>query len=411
MARVSEEGIVMRRQWLIALLVAFPVTVWPAPLHWVATFTDPQPLIPTPLPDDPIVAENLRHGFHDQTVRMIVHTSIAGSALRLRLTNPFDSLPVQIGAVHVALRRSGSDIVPGSDRTVLFNGNGKVTVGPGMVIVSDPVGLALPPQIDVAVSLYLPGNSGPPSAHDGSHTSYIASGNLTASPDMSGAETAPVYYWLKSIEVMAPASAGLIVALGDSITEGYQSTVDTDRTWPSMLSKRLAGSRQTHQIAVGDMGISSNRLLHNGAGASALARFNHDVLGQAGTRWVVLLLGINDIGLSEMDRVTADELIGGYHQIIEQAHAHGLKVIGGTLPPYEGADYFRPAGEKMRQTVNAWIRNSRAFDAVVDFDAATRDPVHPTRLRAAYDSGDHLHPNDAGYAAMANAFDLSFFRR
>lgn len=177
-----------------------------------------------------------------------------------------------------------------------------------------------------------------------------------------------------------------------------------------MLSKRLGASRKTGQIAVANMGISSNRLLHNGDGASGLARFDRDVLGQPGARWVVLLLGINDIGVSFMDPVTADEIISGYHQIIEQAHAHGLKVIGGTLPPYEGADYFRPAGERMREAVNAWIRKSHAFDAVVDFDAVTRDPVHPTRLRAAYDSGDHLHPNDAGYAAMADAFDLSFFQ-
>lgn len=404
---------IMRHQcWVIALLMVFPVAAWSAPLRWVATFTNAQPLIPTPLPSDPPVAEGLRHGFHDQTIRMVVHTSIAGSQLRLRLTSPFGNSPVLISAVHVALHRTGSAIVPGSDRTVLFNGNGEVTVGPGMVIVSDPVDLALPPQTDVVVSLYLPGDSGPPSAHDGYHTSYIASGNQTASSDMRGAATAPVYYWLQGVDVLAPASAALIVAFGDSITEGYQSSADADRTWPDMLGKRLAAQRKTSRIAVANMGISSNRLLHNGDGASGLARFDRDVLGQAGVRWVVLLLGINDIGVSEvgMDPVTAAEIIGGYHQIIERAHAHGLKVIGGTLLPYQGADYFRPKGEEMRETVNAWIRNSHAFDAVVDFDAVMRDPEHPTRLRAAYDSGDHLHPNDAGYAAMADAFDLSFFR-
>lgn len=342
---------------------------------------------------------------------MIAHTSIAGSELRLRLSSPFGDAAVLIGAVHVAIRRAGAGVARGSDRTVHFNGNGRVTIGPGMVIVSDPIDLALPPHTDVAVSLYLPGDSGAPSAHDGYHTSYIASGDVTASPDMRGAVTAPVYYWLEGIDVMAPASAGLVVAFGDSITEGYQSTADTDRDWPSMLSKRLAAFRKTRQIAVANMGISSNRLLHNGDGASGLARFDRDVLGQPGARWLVLLLGINDIGVSFMDPVTADEIIDGYHQIIEQAHAHGLKVIGGTLPPYEGADYFKPAGEEMREAVNTWIRNSHAFDAVVDFDAVTRDPAHPTRLRAAYDSGDHLHPNDAGYAAMADAFDLSFFQR
>lgn len=401
----------MRRQcWVIALLVVLPVLAQAAPHQWVATVTNAQPLIPTPLPSDPPVAENLRHGFHDQTIRMIVHTSIAGSALRLRLTSPFGNPPVLIGAVHVALCRTGSRIVPGSDHVVLFNGNGKITIGPGMVIVSDPVEIPLPPQTDVTVSLYLPGDSGTPSAHDGYRTSYIASGNQTASPDMKGAVTAPVYYWLEGVDVLAPAGAGLIVAFGDSITEGYQSTADTDRTWPAMLSKRLAASPKTREIAVANMGISSNRLLHNGDGASGLARFDRDVLGQAGTRWVVLLLGINDIGVSGVDPVTAEELIGGYHQIIERAHSHGLKVIGGTLTPYEGAEYFTPAGEKMRETANAWIRSGHAFDAVVDFDAVMRDPVHPARLRPAFDSGDHLHPNDAGYAAMANAFDLSVFQ-
>jgi lysophospholipase L1-like esterase len=351
-----------------------------------------------------------RDGFHDQTVRMMVHTSIAGRVLRIRLASPFGSPEVLIGAVHVALHGAGAAIQPGSDRTVLFNGERAVRIGPGMVLVSDPVELSIPSQADLAVSLYVPGDSGPPSAHNGLHTTYISkSGDVSGALDIVDPVTTPIWYWLESIDVLAPPKAALIVAFGDSITEGWRSSTDADRSFPAMLSKRLSANVPTAQVAVANMGIGGNRLLHQEVGASALARFDRDVLGLPGARWVVVLLGINDIGRADVDPVTAQQLIGAYHQIIERSHAHGLRVIGCTLPPYDGAPYAREDGAKILEAVNAWIRQGKAFDAVVDFDAVTRDPGQPLRLRPQFDSGDHLHLNDAGYQAMADAFDLSLF--
>jgi lysophospholipase L1-like esterase len=416
----------MKICYVLALTILAATRAGAATDHWVTTWTDPQPMIPRALPPapapppapaanaprgmDPAAFEIMRHGFHDQTVRMVAHTSIAGSRLRIRLNAPFQSGPVLIGDVHVALRQSGSAIVPGSDRPVLFNGKPQVTIGPGMVLVSDPVALRIPAQADLAVSLYLPEDTGTPSAHNGVHTSYVSkSGDQTGATDIADPILTPNYYWLAGIDVVAAPTASLLVAFGDSITEGWRSTPDTDRSWPAVLSRRLGSDPRTSMIAVANMGIGGNRLLHQETGASALARFDHDVLGQAGARWVVVLLGINDIGRSDIDPVTSDELIGGYRQLIERAHTHGLKIAGGTVPPYEGAPYARPDGETIRKTVNEWIRHGGAFDAVVDFDLATRDPAHPDRLRPDYDSGDHLHPADAGYAAMAQAFDLSVF--
>lgn len=411
------------RACLLCLIALCAAPAWAAEEHWVTTWSNAQPMIPRPAPPasapvpataaDPLVQAIATRGFQDQTVRMIVHTSIAGSALRLRLSSPFGSQQVLIGAVHVALRQAesaGSAIVPGSDRTVLFNGRPEVKIGPGMVLVSDPVALPIPAQGDVAVSLYLSESTGVPSAHNEQHTSYVSrSGDVSGAPEIPDPITILNYYWLQGIDVMAPGKAALIVAFGDSITEGARSTPDTDRPWPAVLSRRLAADPRTARIAVANMGIGGNRLLHQETGASALARFDHDVLGLAGARWVVVLLGINDIGRGDLDPVTAEELIGGYRQIIERSHSHGLKVVGGTLPPYLGAGYARAEGESIREAVNDWIRHGGAFDAVVDFEAATRDPGNPLHLRPEFDSGDHLHPSDAGYGAMAQAFDLSVF--
>jgi lysophospholipase L1-like esterase len=293
---------------------------------------------------------------------------------------------------------------------VLFNGHPQVTIGPGMVLVSDPVALTIPAQANVAVSVYLPGDTGPPSAQGGWHTTFVSrSGDLAGSSEIPDPITTLNDYWFAGIDVVAPPKAAVIVAFGDSITEGARSTPDTNHAWPAVLSSRLAKDRRTSQIAVANMGIGGNRLLHQETGASALARFDHDVLAVAGARWVVVLLGINDIGRANLDPVTAEELIGGYRQLIERSHTHGLKVIGATLPPYGGAGYARAEGESMRAAVNDWIRHSGAFDGVVDFEAATRDPGNPQRLRSEFDSGDHLHPSDAGYTAMGQAFDLSVF--
>jgi lysophospholipase L1-like esterase len=229
---------------------------------------------------------------------------------------------------------------------------------------------------------------------------------------MGDATKTQAYYWLAGIDVAAPADAALIVAYGDSITDGARSTPETNHSWPALLAARLAAKKETANIGVANMGIGGNRVLRDQTGASALARFDRDVLSQSGVKWVMLLEGINDIGHAATvpeEAVTADELIGAYKQIIDEAHTHGIQAIGCTLTPYGGASYSRENGEAIREALNTWIRTSGAFDAVVDFEAATRDTADPKKIRAEFDPGDHLHPNDAGYQAMADAIDLSIF--
>jgi lysophospholipase L1-like esterase len=315
-----------------------------------------------------------------------------------------------MGAAHIALRGKDSEVVAGSDHTLAFNGKPGVFLGDGMVITSDPVDFKIPKLTELAVSLYIPGDSGRPTTHGSAlHTNYISKeGDFTAQASIPEPATAESYFWLAGVDVLAPPDAGLIVALGDSITDGIRSTPDTDHTWPACLAARLAA----RNISVGNMGISGNKVLRDGAGVSAVARFDRDVLSQSGVKWVMLLEGINDIGTGRPgDPVTVDDLTGAYEQMIEEAHTHGIKVIGCTLTPFLGAPYKREPGEPIRVGVNNWIRTSGKFDAVVDFDKAVRDPQDPTRVRADFDPGDHLHPNDAGYQAMADAVDLSIFTR
>jgi lysophospholipase L1-like esterase len=393
------------------------------PERWVATWTTAQ-LLARPLtspaatpPATPQAAPAPQpvgaRGFANQTVRMIVRASIGGRRLRVKLSNAFGSAPLAVGAAHIAMRNKDSEIVAGSDRALSFSGKPGCTIGPGMVMLSEPVDLNVPPGSDLAVSLYFASETGPPTTHATAlHTTYIKEGDVTGQAAMPDAATTQSYYWLAGIDVAAANEASLVVAFGDSITDGARSTSETNHSWPALLAARLAARKETANIAVANMGIGGNRVLRDGTGASALARFDRDVLSQSGVRWLMLLEGINDIGREATipaEAVTAAELIGAYQQIIERAHTHGIKVIGCTLTPYEGATYFRENGEAIRQAVNMWTRTSGAFDAVVDFEAATRDSTNPKRLRAEFDPGDHLHPNDAGYQAMADAIDLSIF--
>ncbi len=405
--------------------------------HWVATWATAQQLVripqsqsqpargarapstttfaaaPQPAPTPQSVAAR---GVSHQTIRMIARTSLPGRRLRVRLSNAFGSEPVVVSAAHIALRAKGSEIVPGSDRALLFSGQPQCTIGPGVELLSDPVDLNVPATADLAVSLYFAGESGPPTIHGGAfHTTYISKdGDFTGQPSIPDAATTQSYYWLAGIDVAAPADAATIVTLGDSITDGARSTPDTNHSWPALLAARLAGKKETSNLGVANVGIGGNRVLRDIAGASALARFDRDVLAQPAVKWVMLLEGINDIGHGATDpsqAVTAEDLIAGYTQLIERAHAHDIKIIGCTITPFEGAAYYRETGEAVRATVNNWIRTSGAFDAVVDFDAATRDPANPKHIRPDFDPGDHLHPNDAGYEAMANAVDLAIFTR
>jgi lysophospholipase L1-like esterase len=400
--------------------------------HWVSTWATSEQMAVT-TPDRPVLPPNIKmpdfknmKGVHgppsiptisdNQTVRMIVHTSIPGQKFRIELSNAFGMGVVSIGDAHVALRSIESSIDTNTDHEVMFSGNKSVDIRPGQVVVSDPIDLNLKPMTDLAVSLYITGAKGTPTNHTpGLHTAYVSNGDTTASGSMPSPETNSSYVWLRSIDVVAPPASFAISCLGDSITDGFRTTVDANTAWPTILAKRFSDHSRTSQISVLNAGISGNQVLRDGAGVSALARFDRDVESEPGGRWVVLLEGINDINIhgqiTGAGALTAEDLIAGYQQIIARAHMDRLKIVGATLTPQEGVWLAGPTGEAIRQKVNQWIRTSGAFDAVVDFDAVERDPAHPERLRAEFDSGDHIHPNDAGNAAMANAFDLSIFTK
>ena len=345
---------------------------------------------------------------------MIVRTSIGGKRARVQLSNAFGTMPLKIGAAHVALRDKESAIVASSDRPLTFSGRGSFTIPPGSEIISDPVDLDIPKLADLAISVYVPDEVTAPTTHStGLHTTYLSkAGDFTAAPSIADATTSFAWYLLSGVDVMAPADTRVIVAFGDSITDGATSTPDTNSSWPSQLAARLAANKATEHIAIINEGISGNRVLGDGAGVSALARFDRDVLAQPGAEWVVIMEGINDIGLgARTGAVSAEELIAAQKQLIERAHMHGIKAIGATLTPYLGANYYSEEGEAMRVAINNWIRTSKAYDAVFDFDKAVQDPQNPKQILAAFNIRDHLHPNDAGYKAMADSIDLHIFSR
>ena len=347
---------------------------------------------------------------------MVVRTSIGGRRVRISLSNMLNAEPLTIGAAHLALHAGHGAIAPNSGRPLTFSGEASFVVPPGVLVLSDPVDLEVAPLTDLAVSLYLPGPTGPPSSHTiGTRTSYVAKGNVAAQASLpADIATTTAYAWLSSVDVVAPTDAFAIVTFGDSITDGYATTTDANRAWPALLAQRLAGDKRTRHVAVVNQGISGNQVLRNGAGLSMLARFDRDVLSRPGVKWVVLLGGINDINIRGRfgnEPLTAEQLIDGYEQIIARSHAHGIRVVGATVTPQEGQRTATAQGEAIRQAANSWIRTSGRFDAVVDFDIAVRDPALPLRIRADYDPGDHIHPNDAGNEAMAAAFDLSVFAK
>jgi lysophospholipase L1-like esterase len=406
----------------VLLIVAGTAAVLPAQDHWVATWATAELLWRGPAPAPNPNAAPLKgapsinaQGFNNQTVRMIARTSMAGKRVRVKLENAFGSAPVKVGAAHIALREKDSAIVTGSDRTLTFNGEPGVTIGPGAVIASDPVDLTIPALSDVAVSLYFPGETGAPTNHaTGLHNMYTVEGDAAGKASFDDPRVTQAYYYVAAIDVMAPGNAFSVVTYGDSITDGTRSSNETNHSWPALLAARLAAKKDTANIGIANMGISGNRVLRDGAGVSAIGRFDRDVLSQSGVKWVMLLEGINDIAREASipaETVEANDVIGGYKQIIDQAHTHGVKIIGCTLTPYGGAGYQREHGEGVREKVNDWIRTSGAFDAVVDFEKATRDASNPPKIKPEFDPGDHLHPNDAGYQAMADAIDLGIFTK
>jgi lysophospholipase L1-like esterase len=344
---------------------------------------------------------------------MIARVSLGGHRIRVKLQNAFGSAPVTIGAAHVALRGNESAVAPGSDHALTFNGKPGCTLEPGVVLLSDPLDFTVAPLADLAVSLYIPGEVSTPTNHATAlHNTYIKTGDATADSEMAEADKTQAYYWLAGIDVLASANTAAIVTFGDSITDGARSSNESNHSWPALLAARLAANKATANIGVANMGIGGNRVLRDVSGVSALGRFDRDVLSQSGVKWVMLLEAINDIGHGTTvpsETVTADDIIGAYKQMIERAHTQGVQVIGCTLTPYEGAGYYREDFEKVREDINAWIRAPGNFDAFVDFEAAVRDAGDAKKLRAEFDPGDHLHPNDKGYESMANAIDLGIF--
>ncbi len=407
---------------LALLFLSFTLTAAaqsvPANLHWSGSWaTAPMQPIPPDVPPSSI--------FENATLRQIVHLSTGGDYLRIRLSNVFGAGPMHIAAIHIAeaVDPASSQIDTATDAEVTFDGRPDATIPAGAAYVSDPIKFDAKPMSNLAITFYFDQPPAPETYHDNSNqTSYLVHGNHVSSPLLSDAITIDHWFWLTGVEVGRPDRDRCVVAFGDSITDGWQSTVNGNNRWPDDLAARLQVNPGTRSVCVLNEGIGGNRVLLDGTGPAAVARLDRDVLSEPGAKYVILLEGINDIGhlaregqVSQADIDTlAAHLIGAYQQIIDAAHSSGLKIIGATLTPFGGSGYYTAHGqgaqfEALRQKVNAWIRQPEHFDAVADFDKATRDPADPVRFLPAYDSGDHLHPNPAGYKAMAAVINLQWF--
>jgi lysophospholipase L1-like esterase len=350
--------------------------------------------------------------FKNQTIRMIVHTSVGGHQVRIRLTNQYGTSGLSVGTAHIALRKEASNIVPGTDRALTFGGQSTIVIPPGAYALSDPVDLDVPQLADLAISVYVVDAPSLSTAHNyGLKTNYISPGDVTGAPDLSSGAKTRAYYWLTEVYVTTQHAVPVIVAFGDSITDGFRATPDADSSYPSVLGKMLL-TQSRHPAVVLNEGIGGNRVLHDNLSFSALARFDRDALDQPALRIVILLDGTNDIIGSTStspgskirpDISTPSEIIQGLQQIVARCRLYNIKVIGMTLAPYGGSKYYLPDGDNVRKAVNQWIRTSGVFDAVLDLDKLMDDPAHPGQFLPAYDGGDRLHPGDAGYQAMANA--------
>jgi lysophospholipase L1-like esterase len=412
---------------LVAVLALSAVSILPAsardgkqPGSWISAWsTAVHSPLPFPgLPPTPV--------FENQTVRMVIRTTIGGQQIRIRFSNAYGTSPLEIGSAHVALTANAAAIVADTDHAITFDGRPSVKIPPGAPILSDPVAINVPAFAELSVSLYLPHSAPASTMHFwAQHASYVSGpGDFSAKADISPVSTPKSWYFLSDVEVWATDRAAAVVTLGDSITDGAGAKQGAYEDWPDQLARRLSAAAGGTRVAVLNEGIGGNRILHDGAGVNALARFDRDVLDQPGVHGIILLEGINDIGWPHMKPppskdgsapkislfaaqiVTAADLIAGYRQILDRAHQHHIRVFAATMTPYGGADYFSADGEAVRQAVNLWIRTSGVFDGVFDFDAAVRDPAHPLQFRDSLHSGDHLHPSADGYKAMAGAVDL-----
>jgi len=406
----------MRRLLKIGCL-ALGLAAAPAQAEWITSWSA-APVTPGPAMG-PIPATP---SFSNRTFRQTLRLSAGGTSLRVRLTNAFGTAPLEVGGARVALLDSEGREVAGTSRTLQFAGAPGATIARGAPLLSDPVALDVPPLARLSLSLYLPGDTGPCTCHTtGLDTTDIsAPGDFTAAP-FTPETTMTMRAFIAGVEVDAPDGTGTIAILGDSITDGVGSTPGANRRWPDLLAERIV-ARGGAVLGIANQGISGNRILHDGFSESALARLDRDILAVPGVRTLIVFEGVNDLGIGFGDltrgpaasmserlpgrSITAAQMIAGYRQIIARARAHGLKVIGATIAPYKGAAYWTPAGEAVRQEINAFIRDSGAFDAVLDFDLVLRDPADPLAMRAEYHSGDHLHGSDAGYRALAESIDL-----
>ena len=405
---------------VVAFLGACLTTVAaPQPTHWVVSWGTSA----SPPPDvDRARAKGLE--FNNQTVREIVHLSLGGPEVRVRFSNAFGSQGLEIGAAHVALRAGDSAIQPFTDRALTFGGAAGVTVPPNAFVLSDPVKLAAPAGSDLAISIFVPHAATAAGMHYlAQQTSYAGAGDQTAASSIADAHPLETWVFLAGVDVSAP-SAAAVAVFGDSRVDGDGSTPNSNHRWPDVLARRL--SQKGIPLGVLNAGIIGNRILHDAPkafallGVNGLSRFDRDALDQPGVKYVILLQGIVDIGLPGTDfapaseAVTVEELIAGLKQLIVRAHERGMKVFVATQTPFSGATsvpgMFSPEKELKRRALNQWIRSSHDFDGLLDFDKVLLDPTNPERIRPQWDCGDHIHPNDAGYEAMANSVDLAIFR-
>ena len=386
--------------------------------NWIVSWGASQQI---PEPQNALPADDLR----DSTVRQIVHLSVGGRTLRVHVSNAFGTEALHFASVHIAhpLSPSSAAIDPATDKPLTFAGKNDVLVPPGAEFVSDPVDYSVAPLSSLAVSYHLDAPPARQTGHPGSRaTTWYTHGDSVASADLPDAKHIDHWYLLSDIDVLSSEKdAASIVALGDSITDGHGATTNGNDRWTDVLAARLQADKKKRNIGVTNQGIGGNHLLTDGLGPNALARFDRDALAQAGVKWVIVFEGVNDLGgltirgpvpQADHDAFVA-RVLSAYQQMIARAHAHGIRVIGATVTPYTGSEYYHPdaANEADRQAVNTWIRAAGHFDAVVDFDAVIRDPQNPARILPAYDCGDHLHPGPAGYKAMGEAIPLNLFSK